>query len=361
MISMSVLLSKTLFHRILIWSLIILIITAIGYWRVSEPVMPKQITDIYIPTVNINFENRVGLSLPISVEDPGMKDVGAKWYFNWSHKPHNGVDLEFVPLVWGYPGNGPISTDYWKEVEQAIREYPEYYHDGTLFLIGNEIGYKAQNDGRTPSEYAQDFHTAYSILKSINPSFQISVGPAVLNIEPSITRSIVGADDGLDYLSQVIDRYYEFYGELIPADYFAATNHVLEGSSSVLETFKNRIKDLRQLLYQKGLNNRNLILTEFGVPVRGLSPEEIASVMVDTISFVATASDEDIGHPDDGGKLVQRWAWFTTRPMGTIDKVRYLGWSALVLQLSPTSLFDLDGNPTYLHEIYSTILKDDAE
>ena len=114
---------------------------------------------------------------------------------------------------------------------------------------------------------------------------------------------------------------------------------------------------MRHLLHQNDLSDRNVILTEFGVPVRGLTAEEIADVMVETMSFVAEASDNEIGHPDDNGRLVQRWAWFTTRPMTSIDKVRHLGWSSLALQLAPTSLYDIEGNPTYLHKLHTEMLQ----
>lgn len=74
------------------------------------------------------------------------------------------------------------------------------------------------------------------------------------------------ADDGLDYLSQVIVEYRRLYDEPIPADYFAATNHVMLATPAELDVFEQRIIDMRELLADSGLRDRKVILTEYGIP-----------------------------------------------------------------------------------------------
>jgi len=94
-----------------------------------------------------------GVSLPIGTDDPGIAGLGAAWYFNWHFVPHADVDLPYVPLVCGYPGDGQVSEGHLGEVESTIRANAVDYPDGTLFLIGNEIGYTHQKDGPTAREY----------------------------------------------------------------------------------------------------------------------------------------------------------------------------------------------------------------
>lgn len=293
------------------------------------------------------------MGLAVQSDDPGLVQVGAQWYFNWDFRPHEDVDLEFVPLVCGYPGNRQVSESHLREVEEAVRSDPASYPDGTIFLIGNEIGYEHQDDGRTPREYAEDFHRCHTLVTSINPSFQVAVGPAILTPDDGITGAIVDADDGLDYLDQAIEAYEEQQGEPIPADFFAATNHVMQAGE--IEVFEARIVDMRRLLDDHGLRDRGVILTEIGVPTRGSTAQQIEAFMRDAIRYVATASDDDIGPPGDG-RLVQRWAWFMAEPLSVWDKLESTGMGAFFLRFAQTSLYDSDGDLTHLGELYRGLM-----
>lgn len=130
---------KTNIRQTIIWTVSILIAMGLGAWWISELEVPQEIELDEVPRLNARTVDRVGLILPISVEDPGMAGAGATWYLNWSHEPHKGVDMEFVPLVWGYSGDEQISMESFSEIEQIIRENPEQYPDDTLFLVGNKI------------------------------------------------------------------------------------------------------------------------------------------------------------------------------------------------------------------------------
>lgn len=311
------------------------LLTAYGFLRESSP--PSTLLGSSPQALPSDAPGRGGVGLAVQSEDPGIAQVGARWYFNWHYRPHENVDLEFVPLVCGYPGDQQVTQSHLGEVEEAIRSDPATYPDNTIFLIGNEIGYTHQQDDRSPQEYAEDFHRCHTLLTSINPSFRVSVGPAILTPDEGITDAIVDADDGLDYLRQVIEAYEEQQGEPIPAEYFAATNHVMQAGD--IGVFKERIVEMRQLLEGHGLRDRRVFLTEIGVPTRGSTAEEIEAFMQEALQFVATATDDDLGHPDDG-LLVQRWAWFIAEPLSVWDKLTSTGMGAFFLRLAQTSLFD---------------------
>lgn len=99
--------------------------------------------------------------------------------------------------------------------------------------------------------------------------------------------------------------------------------------------------------------------SEFGVPVRGSTAEQIESFMTKSIRFAATATDSEIGHPFDG-KLIQRWAWFSAQPLSPLDKLRSSGTGTFFLRLAQTSLYDQDGNLTHLGEVYRKRLTEGA-
>lgn len=324
-----------------------------GYLLLREPSPPPAMLGPDPTPLPATAAAHGGAGLAVQSDDPGLGEIGARWYFNWHFRPHEGVDLEFVPLVCGYPGDRQVSQSHLREVEEAIRTDPASYPDGTIFLIGNEIGYEHQADPRSPSEYAEDFHRCHTLLKSLNPAFQVSVGPAILTLDETITDAIVDAADGLDYLRQVIEAYEEQQGEPIPADYFAATNHVMQAGE--IDVFEARIVAMRQLLDDHGLRDRGVILTEIGVPTRGSSAEEIEAFMREALRFVATTTDDDLGHPEDG-RLVQRWGWFLAQPISVREKLESTGMGAFYLRFAQTSLFDRHGDLTHLGETYRAMM-----
>ena len=327
-----------------------------AYTRVAEPEPPSSLHGFQPMPLTAAQAERGGVGLPVQVADPGIARVGARWYFNWSARPHRGVHLDFVPLVCGYPGNRPVRAGQLKRVKATVLAHREDYPDGTLFLVGNEIGYKAQHDGRTPAQYVRDFHRCYALVKSLNPTFQVSVGPAILSQDRRITRDQVGARDGLDYLAKAIAAYRAEYGQPIPAEYFAATGHVIRADDANFHAWQARLLDLRRILADAGLRDRRVMLTEFGVPLRGSTYADIATFMDRAVRFAATATDDTVGCTADDGLLVQRWAWFAARPLPLTKKLQATGFGAFVLQLSQTSLYDNRGRLTYLGRGYAELM-----
>ena len=78
--------------------------------------------------------------------------------------------------------------------------------------------------------------------------------------------------------------------------------------------FKQQILDFRQWMKEHSQQDKELIITEFGI----LMPEElgfpegrVTDFMHKTFDYLTTAADPDLGYPDDCYRLVQRWAWFS--------------------------------------------------
>jgi len=285
---------------------------------------------------------------------------------NYTYEPDPKLSAEFVPLVCGYPGRAQFSPAKLASTRDFLIAHRRDYPNRTIFLVGNEIGHfgGTENDGRLPDQYAADFHDCYAMLKDVNPTFQVSVGPAILSKDYYATQGQI-AGTGLAYLRQVIDSYREQYGHVIPAEYFAATSHVVpEGgirSSSLLhhvldvETYKEQVRDLRTVIAEAGLQDRSVIITELGDPFRGGSPQHIAEFMVGAVTFLANATDAETGCPSDSNHLVQRWGWFFGQAPTFLDKLRRLGPMGFLLNVSQTSLFDQHGRPTYLGLTYAQL------
>jgi hypothetical protein len=58
-----------------------------------------------------------------------------------------------------------------------------------------------------------------------------------------------------------------------------------------------------------------LIVTEFGILMPegwwGYDADDVNAFMDATFQFLSQTTDPGLGDPDDGGRLVQRWAWFS--------------------------------------------------
>jgi hypothetical protein len=87
-----------------------------------------------------------------------------------------------------------------------------------------------------------------------------------------------------------------------------------------LTTFQQRIIEFRQWMAARGQRDKPLIVSEYGVLFpedyydgngQQFSAERVSSFMQGTFDFFRTYTDPDIGHPADGSRLVQRWAWFS--------------------------------------------------
>ena len=229
---------------------------------------------------------------------------------------------------------------------------------GTLFLIGNEPGYRPNGDSRSAEKYAVDFHDVAERLREIDPSFRVSVGPAVLSQDPRVGRDYVEGGGGLGYLERVLDAHAKAYGEPLRADYFGATAHVLAGDGADVGVFEQQILRLRRWLAAHGRRDARVIVSEWGVGVGGASPERIADFLRHTVRFLATARDPALGCPADDDRLVQRFGWFTAHPIPTLEKLRYLRFGALAIDLSRTSLIDRRGRPTHLGRSMVTAVQD---
>jgi hypothetical protein len=89
--------------------------------------------------------------------------------------------------------------------------------------------------------------------------------------------------------------------------------------------FRQQIVDFRRWMKEQGQQEKPLIVTEYGILMPadyGFSSQKVEQFMLDTFEFFRTAADPSLGYTADGGRLVQRWCWyslFSTRyPTGNL-------------------------------------------
>ena len=197
---------------------------------------------------------------------------------------------------------------------------------GSLWLIANEADVRWQ-DNVTPDVYARLYHEAYEAIKAGDPSAIVAPGGIA---EPTELR--------LRYLDLVLQSYQDQYGQPLPAQGWHIHNYMLReerdswgvdippglpdnagvlygiADSGNVDLFKAQIYAFRRWMASRGYGGQPLIVSEFGIPMPsdyGFGPDRAAEFLEQTWRFFLSATDASLGDPGDGGRLVQRWCWFS--------------------------------------------------
>ncbi len=264
----------------------------------------------------------------LSADWRGSYDVdqlGAGWY----------VDAN-PPLCAASPGGMDrallIRVRDWKDSPRlAWLESMVEAHPGALWLVGNEPDCIYQ-DNLLPEDYAQIYYDIYWAIKDWDKTALVSPGGIV---QPTPLR--------LAWLDRVLDQYAVIaqpdQGPLMPVDVWNIHNQILQeveddwgadippGFDGIdpegvtpgiqdndnIDIFTQQIWDFRAWMAANGYGVYPLIITEFGVlmPFEEFDETRVNAFMDATFEFLSTATSEELGDPDDGHRLVQRWAWFS--------------------------------------------------
>lgn len=246
--------------------------------------------------------------------------LGFGWYLDWMLDPSGlrAPDLEYFPTI--RLKEGRLSIDR-QQLVAAVEALP-----GALWLIGNEPDVKWQ-DNVKPDVYAQIYHDLYTLLKALDPTCQVAIGGVS---QPTPLR--------LCYLDLILDAYQANYGDPLPVDVWNVHAFVLreerdnwgvdippgmtEQAGRLYEIadhdsmiiFQQQIVNFRRWMKERGQQEKPLIVTEYGILMPadyGFSAQRVERFMLDSFEFFRTAIDPDLGYTADGGRLVQRWCWYS--------------------------------------------------
>lgn len=280
----------------------------------------------------------------------GVEDLGFGWYADWGARvePERPAGIEYAQMLsleaWRAGMPAASYLDHLREVAAA--------NPGALWIVGNEPDHMGQGNC-TPQEYADIYHRAYTFLRETDPSAQVAIGGIVM---PSPLR--------LMWLEQVLDAYRAAYSHLpghdpMPVDVWNThvqllrenwwdTGYEYAGKCAISGTwgaqippgldpydgkvrsaalqlsscdntnaalFRQQIIDLRWWLVAHGQGDKPLIISEYGVLMPDLllanGERDVLAFMEDTFDFLLSAADPRLGYSADGGRLVQRWLWFS--------------------------------------------------
>lgn len=264
---------------------------------------------------------RLGVSLPQWQGSPDvLRALKVGWVMDWAARggsPYGG-GVGFAQTV--RMGGGQLSRD------AATLSAIAAGSPGSLWLISNEPDVRWQ-DNVTADVYARLYHDAYQAIKTGDPSAVVAAGGIA---EPTPLR--------MKYLDQALQHYQTAYGSSLPADAWHIHNYMLReerdswgvdippglpdnsgvlygiGDSTNLAAFKSQIVAFRRWMSARGYGGQPLVVSEFGIPMPedyGFPPDVVAEFLRETTRYFLTATDAALGDPRDGGRLVQRWCWFS--------------------------------------------------
>jgi hypothetical protein len=257
------------------------------------------------------------------------------WYHDWNfmYNAPRPEGMEYMQLIRVSPEHFDLahpSSYNWTSLDAVICN-----NRGAVWMIGNEPDGRAPGacDMRSPNEYARIFKIFRDHIKAVDSTAQISNGPI---IEPTPLR--------MDWLTKVWDEYVHLYGTGMPVDVWNIHDQIVKEApqqgadipigcdpalgvnydiqqNDSLPLFIEHVTRMRQWMKSHGQQNKQLVISEYGVlqpEYEGFTRDRVNDFMTATFTYMLNAKDTNLGMPEDGYRLVQRWAWFSLNtPLGT--------------------------------------------
>ena len=242
------------------------------------------------------------------------------WYLSWKvdPQPQRVPGVRFAQMV-------RVHEDGFDPPLKTVRRTAQA-NPGSLWLIGNEPDVKWQ-DNVTPERYAAVYGELHEAIKAADPTAQVAIGGVS---QPTPLR--------MAYLDRVLAAYRAQFGAEMPVDVWNVHTFILreeQGSWGVdippgmdvaqgqlfeiadhndMEVFRRQITDFRRWMAERGLRDKPLIVTEYGILMPasyGFPPEVVSDFLVNTFDFFLTARDPELGYPADDNRLVQAFNWYS--------------------------------------------------
>ncbi len=236
---------------------------------------------------------------------------------------------------------------------------------GGIWIVGNEPDVSHnQQDNMLPTTYAWAYNAVYNFIKGLDPTAQVANG--------GLSMMTPGRRQ---YLNIVWNTYLQAFGEEMPVDVWNMHLYILseirpwdggnaDGKVALgtnpdlalkapygppaqecpkedvycraehdsVSIFREQILMMRQWMKNHGQTDKPLILSEFSIlyPFVGyddsvnptvcylkdefgrcFTPERVINYMHQTLDYLDSARDPELGYPADDYRLVQQWAWFS--------------------------------------------------
>ncbi|MCU0507116.1 MAG: hypothetical protein MUC34_01735 [Anaerolineae bacterium] len=322
-----------------------------------------------------------------------MDDLNAGWFVTFGPNGDSSGQPEFVPIVRvkqnkqgcaylpGYKADPPLTP---QGLGAAVLSRP-----GHLWIVGNEPDRgpnpesctQGVQDDTHPDVYARAYHDIYYYIKNIDPTARVA-NAGLVQVTPG----------RLQYLDKVWDAYQRFYGGNWPVDVWNMHLYVLpevdpagkpNGIAGVavgtdpalgiresgndknkcadpnvycwaehdnMTEFTKQVRAMRTWMKDRGQQQKPLMLSEYSILYpyevdspgscflqdeygNCFTPERVRTFLNNSMSYLETAADPNLGYARDGNRLVQRWLWFSIANTGVGQASNLLNPSGTALTL----------------------------
>ncbi|MFW6183086.1 MAG: CARDB domain-containing protein [Chloroflexota bacterium] len=312
---------------------------------------------------------RYGAGLMNSGHVDWLDDLKVGWYLNFGRTaPAAPNNAEYVPVIsvkQDRDSQGARLQTYTTEpplTESGLGALVDS-NPGGLWIVGNEVDRVGIQGDTYPEVYATAYHDVYHFIKDRDPSAQVS-NSALVQVTPG----------RLQYMDLMWDAYLEQYGAPMPVDVWNMHLYILpekdangEGTGAHIalgtdpdlailssgndpdlcpredvycyaehddmDIFEQQVRDMRRWMQEKGQRNKPLIISEFSQlyvfvdyddPVNPtqcyvqdeygncFTQERVSNFLNNSFTYLETATDPNLGYPQDGNRLVQQWLWYAT-------------------------------------------------
>lgn len=261
---------------------------------------------------------------------------------------------------------------------------------GHYWLIGNEVDVNnSVQDNTMPQVYARAYHDIYHYIKTIDPTAKVAIAGLsmmtpgrlqYLTIVWDTYRSLYGETMPVDIWNmhlyileernladpneygdgkialgtdpQLAKLTSEGFADRCPApgvpdipandprhDVYCRSEH------DSVRIFRDQVVAMRQWMKERGQQNKPLIISEFGLLYpyvlddngeyflkdehgQVFDPTRVTKYLQDTINYLETAKDPNLGYPADENRLVQQWLWYSivTSPDASGGSSNLINW-----------------------------------
>ena len=271
--------------------------------------------------------------------DYDMTLLGADSYVNWSVNPEplEPQNYEHIKVIrtWG-DETDVLDLRYETTIANLPAQIAAY--PGGIWIVGNEpdTTYETQ-DNLIPEVYAQRFLEISAIIRGYDPEALVGFAPIV---QPSpariyyLERVVAEMNSLLEGTEITISSTFDLWtihafllnetggwGTGLPTGVDLSD---LDGDHQPLELdyrydthsivlFSELIINFRQWVYDQGLGDKPLWITEYGslMPTSIVPESETIEYMIDTFDFLLSSKNPVSGYALDDNRLVQKWFWYS--------------------------------------------------
>jgi hypothetical protein len=253
---------------------------------------------------------------------------------------------------------------------------------GSLWLVGNEVDRVIWQDDMMPDIYAKAYHDIYHFIKTRDPSAQIAIS-GLVQVSPGRLQYLDLVWDAYiaHYGTTMPVDVWNMHAYILAERRFGTTENsyaaIALGTDPLIAIQNNpnlnlpmpqrisechrtdvycyyehdsmdwftwQIVAMRQWMKEKGQQNKPLIISEYSVLFPYLetngdcglkdeygqcfTPARVSNYMTNTFNYMESATNPNLGYPQDNYRLVQQWMWFAfyyDDPQGTANRLVEVG------------------------------------